>query len=495
MRTPAVTEDEIANAAGIGEVHDGVNFMRAACVIAIEKAQMSFEPMLEALRHRATHIMRRLYPIVEYMVSKSTHVRNDAMNRPLQLMIRRIYEKYVEIRIQESLEKCRDDLHGMTRFVTWDVDGKGSSSMLYKAMPTPKKLAEIYTVAVDTRSQKAIEREEAEKQASEAAAAKTVKTAGGNVKGKKAEKDDKKKRKSPQDRIFDDWEEANAIATTTEEVAQDSQPTSSAGAVAPLESKGWEEDALVAEYYDLMQLMEEMLAGRNANRTSTVVTAIVQYIIRTWTEHFARMVAMKFNCFFLMPFMDDFPLFLRTELDKLYDSGVDEMFDIAEARKALMNKRMDLLAECEANTKLQRRFDVINSQLRGKPVAGGDSYGESRGDGSVNDGMGMGMGMGMGIGGSAATGGSNAAARRPRRPRSRRGPPRSSSSSSSSSSPSSQPPSQVSMSSSMSSSPADYTGAGGGADGDSNWEAVVDTAMQDADFMFRGEVSRHGGAL
>ena len=32
---------------GMGEVHDGVNFMRAACVIAIEKAQMSFEPMLE----------------------------------------------------------------------------------------------------------------------------------------------------------------------------------------------------------------------------------------------------------------------------------------------------------------------------------------------------------------------------------------------------------------------------------------------------------------
>jgi hypothetical protein len=47
MKCPDVTEDEIANAAGIGEIHDGVNFMRAACVIAIEKAQYSFEPMLE----------------------------------------------------------------------------------------------------------------------------------------------------------------------------------------------------------------------------------------------------------------------------------------------------------------------------------------------------------------------------------------------------------------------------------------------------------------
>lgn len=32
-----VTEDEIANAAGISDTHDGVNFMRAACVIAVEK--------------------------------------------------------------------------------------------------------------------------------------------------------------------------------------------------------------------------------------------------------------------------------------------------------------------------------------------------------------------------------------------------------------------------------------------------------------------------
>ena len=72
----------------------------------------------------------------------------------------------------------------------------------------------------------------------------------------------------------------------------------------------WEEDAQLVDYYNLLQLMEEMLAGRNANRTTTVVTAIVQYIIKSWTEHFGRTVSMKFNCFFLMPFLDDFPVYL-----------------------------------------------------------------------------------------------------------------------------------------------------------------------------------------
>lgn len=34
-----MSEDEIANAAGISDMHDGVNFMRAACVIAVEKVR------------------------------------------------------------------------------------------------------------------------------------------------------------------------------------------------------------------------------------------------------------------------------------------------------------------------------------------------------------------------------------------------------------------------------------------------------------------------
>lgn len=42
-----------------------------------------------------------------------------------------------------------------------------------------------------------------------------------------------------------------------------------------------------------------------------------------------------------------------------------DMFDISEARTALQAKRQELLAECDANAKLQRRFDQINSQIRG----------------------------------------------------------------------------------------------------------------------------------
>ena len=55
LRLPTITEDEIANAAGIGETHDGVNFLRAACVIALEESQMPFDPLLYAFRLRIGH--------------------------------------------------------------------------------------------------------------------------------------------------------------------------------------------------------------------------------------------------------------------------------------------------------------------------------------------------------------------------------------------------------------------------------------------------------
>jgi hypothetical protein len=34
---------------------------------------------------------------------------------------------------------------------------------------------------------------------------------------------------------------------------------------------------------------------------------------RSWRVHFSRTVAMKFNCFFLMPFLDDFPTYLVSD--------------------------------------------------------------------------------------------------------------------------------------------------------------------------------------
>jgi hypothetical protein len=206
----------------------------------------------------------------------------------------------VEKQIDLCLQKCRDDLKGMTRYVTWDTDGKGGSSALYRSLPTPKKMVEIYSVAV-------------EKEEKSSKDGKKSSSSGG---GKRA------------DKIVEDWTSHGGDSAIVPNVR------GAAGGAVQLSQHS--DDAKVSDYYDLLQLTEEMLAGRNAGRTNTVVTALVQYIIRSWRDHFARTVAMKFNCFFLMPFLDDFPAFLRDELDEMYEAGAGEMmFDIMEARSAL----------------------------------------------------------------------------------------------------------------------------------------------------------------
>jgi hypothetical protein len=77
----------------------------------------------------------------------------------------------------------------------------------------------------------------------------------------------------------------------------------------------------------------------------------------------------------------------------MYDSGVAELFDIAETRRALQARRAELLAECTANSRLQSRFDSIAAQLH--------TSHEAASDGGVDmgvSGMDMGVGMVEGIG-------------------------------------------------------------------------------------------------
>jgi hypothetical protein len=118
LRLPTISEDEIANAAGMGDNHDGVNFLRAACVISLEKARCSFDPLLDALRIRMAHTMGRLCPITEYMLNQKkeraassygsasifggisnsnsrSKVSDISQNAQFLQLVRTIYEKFV----------------------------------------------------------------------------------------------------------------------------------------------------------------------------------------------------------------------------------------------------------------------------------------------------------------------------------------------------------------------------------------------------------------
>ena len=339
MTLPEVTEDEIANAAGLNDVHDGTNYMRAACVIAVTKAQTSFEPLVEALQVRARHVMRRLFPIVDHILeSKGITVggvdgggavevdsaRASAQHAAFTDAVHQIFNDFVESALAECLTRCEDDLRGMTRFVTWDLHERGNLAV-QDSLPS-KEMVNIYALTMDNKK-------------------------SGN----------KKRRGGPDERVMEEWASANG-----EDVV----------------SYGYDRDEAVAAKHngrmvvgtsraasdnndnmDVMNLMEQVACMRDGDRTNRVVSALVQHIVRAWRMSFAQNVAMKFNCFFLLPFLEEFPFYLRQNLDKLYAGELNHMFDLSDAKAALERRLSDLDAEAAANRKLQTKFEEINQQL------------------------------------------------------------------------------------------------------------------------------------
>ncbi|KAL3809146.1 hypothetical protein ACHAXA_008385 [Cyclostephanos tholiformis] len=331
LRLPTITEDEIANAAGIGETHDGVNFLRAACVIALEKAQISFDPLLESLRLRISHIMGRLCPISEYMIRQKAErksasyrymrdgsdVRNafstDITHNPqFRQLVRTLFDEFVQKCSDKTMSRCRDDLTSMTRFVTWDLQERGGGA-LRRALPDQQDIVSVYQVAVE---------------ASKRSQPKQV--------------EDSKGRKS-------------GVVSTRED---------STSALTPIEDV---EDNRERDYANLVQLMEEALCTRDSNRTNLVVGGLVQHIVQQWREAFCKSAITKFNCYFMLPFVDDFHRYLRAELHKVSEgegNELSEIFDLAAARNALQQQVNDLRNECAANRKLQDKFHMVAKMMQ-----------------------------------------------------------------------------------------------------------------------------------
>lgn len=70
MKCPSITREEIVNACGVEDIHDGTNYFRTACVIAVAKAWDVFEPFLHQLGSRLSHVLRRLLPIAVHLLQK-----------------------------------------------------------------------------------------------------------------------------------------------------------------------------------------------------------------------------------------------------------------------------------------------------------------------------------------------------------------------------------------------------------------------------------------
>lgn len=257
----------------------------------------------------------------------ANRVSDITQNPQFRQLVRTIFDKFVQQCSHSTMMRCYDDLTALTRFVTWDMHER-SSGALKRSLPDQSDIVAIYQVAV-----KAAE--------------------GGK------EKSDEEQSEEPT---------KSNTKTMSKSKSNEMKAVASSGQID-------------RDYTNLLQLMEEAACSRNAGRTNMVVGGLVQHIVSQWRETFARSVTTKFNCYFLLPFVDDFHKYLRLELQKVYDGNgetLNDVFDLISARKSLQQRRQDLIAECNANTQLQERFEMVSRMMREQQEKSSDDSLSSR---------------------------------------------------------------------------------------------------------------------
>jgi hypothetical protein len=220
------------------------------------------------------------------------------------------------------MSKCRDDLTAITRYVTWNLDDRGGGA-LARALPDKTDMIAVYQVA--------------------------LKSSNNEDTSEDTEKNDAPK--GGKNRMGLSRGQPSAGALTEQKP------------LAPMAAaKGADRD-----YQNLLQLMEEAVMSRDANRTNLVVGGLVQHIVSHWRNQFCQSVTTKFNCYFMLPFVEDFHRYIRRELQKVYEGeadGLADVFDITSARQSLEMLRDELTGECMANKKLQEKFQFCARMMR-----------------------------------------------------------------------------------------------------------------------------------
>ncbi|XP_019249956.1 PREDICTED: dynamin-like protein ARC5 isoform X2 [Nicotiana attenuata] len=127
IKCPPITREEIVNACGVEDIHDGTNYSRTACVIAVAKARDTFEPFLHQLGCRLLHILKRLLPIAVYLLQKEGEYLSGH-----DVFLRRVadaFNNFAESTEKSCREKCMEDLVSTTRYVTWSLHNKNRAGL------------------------------------------------------------------------------------------------------------------------------------------------------------------------------------------------------------------------------------------------------------------------------------------------------------------------------------------------------------------------------
>ncbi|PON81136.1 Dynamin superfamily [Trema orientale] len=305
-KCPPITREEIVNACGVEDIHDGTNYSRTACVIAVAKARDTFEPFLCQLGSRLLHILKRLLPISVYLLKKDGEYLSGH-----EVFIRRVasaYNNFAEATERACREKCMEDLVSTTRYVTWSLHNKnraGLRQFLDSFAGTEQSTVGI-TVSAGLSHDSGY--------------------------GLGNEKQESKPRADVKlSHLASGMDSTSSVQTTETKLAD---------------------------------LLDSTLWNRRlAPSSERIVYALVQQIFHGIREYFLASAELKFNCFLLMPVVDKLPALLREDLESAFEDDLDNVFDISSLRHSLSQRKQDTEIELKRIKRLKEKFRSIHKQL------------------------------------------------------------------------------------------------------------------------------------
>ncbi|KAF8014023.1 hypothetical protein BT93_I1784 [Corymbia citriodora subsp. variegata] len=301
-KCPPITREEIVNACGVEDIHDGTNYSRTACVIAVAKARDTFEPFLHQLGAQLLHILKRLLPISVYLLQKDGEYLSGH-----EVFLRRVaaaYNNFAESTERACHEKCMEDLVSTTRYVTWSLHNKNRAGLRQfldsfggTELPAAGNFSQETTIGLVS--------------------------------------DEKPEIKHRSDVKLSHLASGNESSTCVQ-----------------------------ATETRLADLLDSTLWNRRLVPSSErLVYALVQQIFHGIREYFLASAELKFNCFLLMPVIDKLPALLREDLESAFEDDLDNVFDITNLRHSLGQRKRDVEIELKRIKRLKEKFRRIHEQL------------------------------------------------------------------------------------------------------------------------------------
>ncbi|KAM4088283.1 hypothetical protein ACB094_07G059300 [Castanea mollissima] len=312
IKCPPITREEIVNACGVEDIHDGTNYSRTACVIAVAKARDTFEPFLHQLGGRLLHILKRLLPISVYLLQKDGEYLSGH-----EVFLRRVataFNNFAESTERACHEKCMEDLISTTRYVTWSLHNKNRAGL--------RQFLDSF---------------------------------GGT------------EQSNTYNPLFAGLSPDSSLGSVAYE-KQDSKPRADVK-LSHLASGTDSSSSIQTTETKLADLLDSTLWNRRlAPSSERIVYALVQQIFHGIREYFLASAELKFNCFLLMPVVDKLPALLREDLESAFEDDLDNIFDITNLQHSLGLQKRDTEIELKRIKRLKEKFRQIHEQISSHEV-------------------------------------------------------------------------------------------------------------------------------